>query len=61
MTATAHPRFRTDLVAEPIDDGGKRFIDVVDPDSGNGFRFLGIGCSFTCARDGARGIAGIQR
>lgn len=61
MTATAHPRFRTDLVAEPIDDGGKRFIDVVDPDSGNGFRFFEIEYSLACAMDGARDIAGIQR
>ena len=61
MTAIAHPRFRTDLVAEPIDDGGKRFIDVVDPDSGNGFRFFEIEYSLACAMDGARDIAGIQR
>ena len=58
MTAIAHPRFRTDLVAEPIDDGGKRFIDVVDPDSGNGFRFFEIEYSLACAMDGARDIAG---
>ncbi|MBL8623155.1 MAG: hypothetical protein JNK64_17725 [Myxococcales bacterium] len=48
-------------MAEPIDDGGKRFIDVVDPDSGNGFRFFEIEYSLACAMDGARDIAGIQR
>ena len=26
------PRFRTDLVAEPIEEGGHRYIDVVDPE-----------------------------
>ncbi|MEZ4398848.1 MAG: hypothetical protein R3B06_02425 [Kofleriaceae bacterium] len=57
----ARPRFRTDLVAEPIDDGGKRFIDVVDPDSGNGFRFFEVEYSLACAMDGARDIADIQR
>ena len=30
MTPNVRPRFRTDLVAEPIDDGGHRFIDVID-------------------------------
>jgi hypothetical protein len=61
MTATAHPRFRTDLVAEPIDEAGKRFIDVVDPDSGNGFRFFEIEYSIACALDGDRDVAGVQR
>ena len=61
MTAIARPRFRTDLVAEPIDDDGKRFIDVVDPDSGNGFRFFEVEYSIACAMDGERDVAGIQR
>ena len=61
MTASARPRFRTDLVAEPIDDDGRRFIDVVDPDSGNGFRFFEVEYSIACAMDGERDVAGIQR
>lgn len=55
------PRFRTDLVAEPIDDGGLRFIDVLDPDSGNGFRFFEIEYSIACAMDGERDVAGLVR
>ncbi len=61
MTATERPRFRTDLVAEPIDDGGLRFIDVLDPDSGNGFRFFEVEYSIACAMDGERDVAGLLR
>jgi len=61
MTATERPRFRTDLVAEPIDDGGLRFIDVLDPDSGNGFRFFEVEYSIACAMDGERDLAGLMR
>ena len=37
MLATDRPRFKQELVAEPIEDGGARFIDLMDPDSGNIF------------------------
>lgn len=59
MTPTARPRFRTDLVAEPIEDGGHRYIDVVDPDTGNGFRFYDVEYSLACAMDGERDVEGL--
>ncbi|MEO8704801.1 MAG: hypothetical protein ABI867_32415 [Kofleriaceae bacterium] len=55
------PKFRHDqLVAESIsiDDGG-RFVDVMDPDSGNVFRFYEVEFSLACAMDGERDVAGI--
>ncbi|MGE5184875.1 MAG: hypothetical protein ACM31C_22540 [Acidobacteriota bacterium] len=55
------PRFRQDLVAELIEDGGKRFIDVADPDSGSVFRFYEVEYSLACAMDGERDVAGIVR
>src|SRR2546421_7388423 len=55
------PRFRQDLVAEPIEDSGRRFIDVADPDSGNVFRFYDVEYSLACAMDGERDVAGIVR
>jgi hypothetical protein len=61
MQASERPRFRQDLVAESIDDGGKRFIDVMDPDSGHMFRFYEAEYSLACAMDGQRDVAGIVR
>ncbi|HTR50506.1 MAG TPA: hypothetical protein VMJ10_07330 [Kofleriaceae bacterium] len=55
------PRFRQDLVAEPIEDGGNRFIDVADPDNGHVFRFYEVEYSLACAMDGERDVAGIVR
>ncbi|HEY1554747.1 MAG TPA: hypothetical protein VGF94_07935 [Kofleriaceae bacterium] len=55
------PRFRQDLVAEPIEDGGTRFIDVADPDSGHVFRFFEVEYSLACAMDGERDVGGIVR
>src|SRR5258707_1226239 len=57
--ATGRPRFRQDLVAEPIEDAGARFIDVMDPDSGNVYRFYEVEYSLACAMDGERDVAGI--
>jgi biotin carboxyl carrier protein len=58
--ATAsNPRFRTDLVAEPIDEDGQRFIDVIDPDTGSAFRFYEVEYSIACAMDGARNLSGL--
>ena len=61
MTPNVRPRFRTDLVAEPIDDGGHRFIDVIDPDNGNVFRFYDVEYSIACAMDGERDVPGLVR
>ena len=61
QTSADRPRFRQDLVAEPIEDGGARFIDVLDPDSGTLFRFFEVEYSLACAMDGQRDVAGIVR
>src|SRR6187402_1268560 len=61
QTSTERPRFRQDLVAEPIEDGATRFIDVLDPDSGTLFRFFEVEYSLACAMDGQRDIAGIVK
>jgi hypothetical protein len=58
---TERPRFREDLVAELIEDGGARFIDVADPDSGQMFRFFEVEYSLACAMDGERDINGIVK
>ena len=61
MAVAGHnkPRFKQELVAEPIEDGGARFIDVMDPDSGNIFRFYEVEYALACAMDGERDVAGI--
>nr|MBA3820359.1 hypothetical protein [Deltaproteobacteria bacterium] len=59
QAAFERPRFRQDLVAEPIEDQGGTFIDVMDPDSGNVFRFYEVEFSIACAMDGERDAAGI--
>jgi hypothetical protein len=58
---TDRPRFRQDLVAESIEDQGARFIDVMDPDSGNLFRFYEVEYSLACGMDGERDVAGIVK
>jgi hypothetical protein len=59
-TATAsNPRFRNDLVADPVDENGERFIDVIDPDTGLEFRFYEVEYSLACAMDGERDVAGL--
>ena len=59
--ALDRPRFRQDLVAELVEDGKHRFIDVADPDNGQVFRFYEIEYSLACAMDGERDVAGIVR
>ncbi len=54
------PRFRTDLVAQPIEDKGQVFVDVTDPDTGATFRFYEIEYSVACAMDGARDLEALR-
>jgi len=61
QTTTARPRFRQDLVAELVEDGGQRFIDVADPDSGHMYRFFEVEYSLACGMDGQRDVAGIVK
>src|SRR5688500_18405617 len=61
QTSIDRPRFRQDLVAEPLEDGGAKFIDVMDPDSGQLFRFFEVEYSLACAMDGERDVAGIVK
>jgi hypothetical protein len=51
-SSVSRPRFRTDLVAEPIEEAGQRFVDVIDPDTGSAFRFYDVEYSLACAMDG---------
>ncbi|MBX3154530.1 MAG: hypothetical protein KF773_00895 [Deltaproteobacteria bacterium] len=55
------PRFRLDLIAETIEEQAGRFIDVMDPDSGNVFRFYEVEFSLACGMDGERDVAGIVK
>lgn len=61
MQAQDRPVFRQDLVAEAIEEHGAKFIDVMDPDSGNMFRFFEVEYSLACAMDGQRDVAGIVK
>lgn len=61
MQTQDRPVFRQDLVAEAIEDQGAKFIDVMDPDSGNMFRFFEVEYSLACAMDGQRDVAGIVK
>ncbi|MCG8422875.1 MAG: hypothetical protein MJE77_33605 [Proteobacteria bacterium] len=57
--AFSRPRFRTDLVAQPIVEAGQRFVDVTDPDSGTTFRFYEVEYSIACAMNGNRDLSGL--
>src|SRR5215470_9438506 len=57
--ATDRPRFRSDLVAQPIEEEGVHYVDVTDPASGQTFRFYDVEYSIACAMDGARDMAGL--
>lgn len=61
ITSNDRPRLREDLVAEAIEDRGARFIDVIDPDNGNSYRFYDVEYSLACAMDGERDIPGLVR
>ena len=56
---TSHPRFRRDLVAQPIETAGQRFVDVTDPDSGSTFRFYEVEYFMASAMDGTRDVAAL--
>jgi biotin carboxyl carrier protein len=58
-SSVSRPRFRTDLVAEPIEEAGQRFVDVIDPDTGSAFRFYDVEYSLACAMDGERDLEGL--
>lgn len=57
--AQTRPRFRTDLVAQPLEEGGHRYVDVTDPDSGQTYRFYEVEYSIACAMDGRRDLSGL--
>jgi hypothetical protein len=59
MLTVDRPRFRDDLVAESVEEGGHKFIDVGDPDSGSMFRLYEAEFSIACGMDGERDVAGI--
>ncbi len=61
MQTQDRPVFRQDLVAEAIEEQGAKFVDVMDPDSGNMFRFFEVEYSLACAMDGQRDVAGIVK
>ncbi len=56
---TTIPRFRTDLVTQPIEAEGQRFVDVTDPDSGTTFRFYEVEYAIACAMNGTRDLSGL--
>lgn len=58
--AFTRPKFRHDhLMAEALEDGGSKFIDVLDPDTGSMFRFHEIEFAIACGMDGQRDVAGL--
>jgi len=59
MQVVDRPRFRQDLVAEAIEEGGHKFIDVGDPESGSMFRFYEVEFSIACGMNGERDVAGL--
>ena len=61
QTATkTRPCFRTDLVAQPIEEKGQVFVDVTDPDTGATFRFYEVEYSVASAMDGARDLQSLR-
>ncbi|HWO25968.1 MAG TPA: hypothetical protein VNO30_44880 [Kofleriaceae bacterium] len=59
QAGTEKPRFRQDLFAEAVDEEGVKFIDVMDPDSGNAIRLFESEFSIACGMDGERDVAGL--
>ena len=57
--SSERPRFRQDLMAEVVEEGGTKFIDVGDPDNGTVFRFYEVEFAIACGMDGERDIPGI--
>src|ERR1700742_1952436 len=61
MATIQRPRFKQELVAEPLEDTTGRYVDLMDPDSGNVYRFYEVEYALACAMDGERDVAGIVR
>jgi len=61
QAGTERPRFRQDLLAEAVDDQGAKYIDVMDPDSGNVFRFYEAEFSLAVGMDGERDVPGLVK
>ncbi len=57
---STRPRFRSDLVAQPVEENGQVFVDVTDPDTGTTFRFYEIEYSVACAMDGDRDVDALK-
>ena len=60
MSATGHaggetrPKFRDNLVAQPVEDSGVQYVDVSDPYSGASFRFYDFEYAVAYLMDGTR-------
>ena len=59
MLTVDRPRFRHDLIAESVQEGGHKFVDLGDPESGSLFRLYEVEFSIACGMDGERDVAGI--
>ncbi len=56
MAVASKPLFRHDLLAEAIDDGGIKFVDVMDDATGVAYRFFESEYAIACGMDGARDV-----
>jgi hypothetical protein len=56
QSSLERPRFRSDLVAQPLEEEGVRYVDVTDPASSQTFRSYDVEYSIACAMDGARDL-----
>ncbi len=55
--AFTRPKFRHDqLMAEALEDGGSKYVDVLDPDTGSMFRFYEVEFAIACGMDGQRDV-----
>lgn len=61
-TSGGRPRFRVDdLAAEAVEEGGQHYVEVIDPATGDGYRFFQSEYALACGMDGQRDIAGLAR
>ncbi len=54
------PKFRTDLVAQPLEENGRLVVEVIDPDSGDSFRFYEVEYYVASAMNGERSVSGLR-